>query len=81
MEKRASRKWFDDDLSADKCKSRVESHEAVAATVTASQLVADQVSMIKIGSTPKYSNINPTCNTDKPNHFKPPMHLKIAVKI
>ena len=62
---RAARKAFNDYLSAAKCKTQDESHEAVAAAVVASKLVADQGSMIDQGSNPEYSKINPTCNTDK----------------
>ena len=36
------RKVFDDYLSAAKCKAQAESHEAIAAAVAASKLVADQ---------------------------------------
>ena len=77
----AVRKIFDDDLSAAKCKSQAESHEAVATAVSESRLVSDQGYMIKKVSTPKDSNMDPSRNTDNPNHFKPPMHLKISVKI
>ena len=63
---RSARKLFDDDLSAAKCKDQAEGHEAVSAAVAASKLVVNQGSMIKLGSTPKDSKMNPTCNTDKP---------------
>ena len=62
---RSAIKLFDDTLSSAKCKVQAESHEAVAAAVVASKLVADQGSMIDQGSNPEYSKINPTCNTDK----------------
>ena len=66
----SSRKVFDDAFSADKFKAQAEAHEAVAATVVESKLVADQGSMIKQGSTPHDSNTNPTYNTDKPLSFQ-----------
>ena len=73
---RAARKGFDDDLSADKCKAQAEAHEAVAATVAASKLVADKSSMIEIRSTPKDSKMNPTYNTDRPQSFQTPNALE-----
>ena len=81
MSTREPREVFDDALSAAKCKSQAEYHKSVAAAFAASKLVADQVYLIKQGSTPKYSKMNPTCNTDNPNNFKPTMHLKISVKM
>ena len=66
MATRASRKVFDYSLSAANCKAQAEAHEAIAAVVAASRLVADQGYMIKQGSTPKDPKMNPTCNADKP---------------
>ena len=66
MATRAARKLFDDALSAAKCKDQAEAYEAVASAAAASKLVADQGFMIELGSTQKYSRINPNCNNDKP---------------
>ena len=75
MTTKVARKVFDDVLSADNCKVQVESHEFVDAAVSASKLVADQGSMIKLGSTPKNYKMNPTCNTDKLQSFQTPNAL------
>ena len=66
MTTRAARKAFNDSLSAAKCKTQDEPHEAVAAAVAASKLVADKGYIIEIGSTPKDPKMNTTCNTVKP---------------
>ena len=71
-----ARKVFDDALSAAKYKAHTKSHESVADTVAASKLVSDQVSMIQLGSTPKDSKMNPTCNTDNPQSFQTPNSLE-----
>ena len=71
-----ARKVFDSALSAAKYKAHTKSHESVADTVAASKLVSDEGSMIKIGSTPKYSKMNPTYYTDKPQSFQTPNALE-----
>ena len=72
---RAARKVFDDVFSAAKYRAQSEDHDAVAAAVAESKLVANQGSMIDIGSTPNDSNMNPTCNTDKPQSVQTPNAL------
>ena len=76
MTTRTARKLVNDALSAAKCKAQDEAHEAVAAAVTESTLVADQGSMIKIGYTPKNSKMNPTCDTEKPQSVQTPNSLE-----
>ena len=80
MSTRAERQVVNDAYSEVKYKAQDESNKAVATASAASKLVADQGYIIYLGSTTKCSRMNPTYNTMEPNHFKPPMHLKIAVK-
>ena len=73
---RAEIKLFNDAFIASKCKAQAEAREAVLPAVAASKLVSDEGSMIKIGSTPKYSKMNPTYYTDKPQSFQTPNALE-----
>ena len=78
---RAARKSFDDAFNVANCKAQAEAHEYISDAVAASKSFSDKDSMIKKGYTPNDFKKNPTFNTNNPNHFKPPMHLKISVKI
>ena len=75
MATRAARKVSNDALSAAKCKAQDEYHEAVAAAVAASRLVADKGFMIKQVCTSNNPKTNTTCNTDKPQSFQTPHAL------
>ena len=77
----AARKVFNDALSAVKYKAQAEAHESVSAAVVASKVVVHQGSMIDKGYTPKYSRMNPTFNTDKPQSFQNPNFLENSSQI
>ena len=78
---REARKVSGDALSAAKCKVKAESHEDFSAAVSVSKLFAYQGSIIKKGSTPKYSKMNTTFNTDKPQSFQTPNVLENSSQI
>ena len=63
-------------MSEAKYKAQAESREAVATAVATSKLFSNQGYMIDIGSTPKYSKINCTYNTDKPQSYQTPNELE-----